>query len=264
MRPEPLPPELDFPRANVLGVGVHAIDLAQAVSCILASVQIGRKGYVCVTGAHGIIEAHRDESFRRILNGSLLTTPDGMPTVWMGRSQGFDGMQRVYGPDLMLALCGATAGTPITHFLYGGADGSADLLARSLSTRFPGLKMVGTYTPPFRALEDEESAELERIVRAANPDIFWVGIGAPKQERFMAAYLSRLDTRVMIGVGAAFDMHLGRKRQAPAWVQRNGLEWLFRLLQEPRRLGPRYLSVIPTFIWRAFLQSSGLRRYELT
>ncbi|HEX6939096.1 MAG TPA: WecB/TagA/CpsF family glycosyltransferase [Longimicrobiales bacterium] len=245
-------------RANVLGVGVDAIDLPAAVERLLGAVDAGERGYVCVTGVHGVMEAQRDPEMMRILNGSLLTTPDGMPMVWVGRAQGHRRMARVYGPDLMLALCGRTAATGHTHFLYGGAPGVAEELERRLVARFPGLRIVGTYTPPFRPLSAAEEAELAARVAAVRPDFFWVGLSTPKQERFMARYQGRLETRIMLGVGAAFDMHSGRVKQAPRWMQRSGLEWFYRLCQEPRRLYRRYLTNNPKFVYLIALQAAGL------
>jgi N-acetylglucosaminyldiphosphoundecaprenol N-acetyl-beta-D-mannosaminyltransferase len=186
-----------------------------------------------------------------------------MPMSWVGRLQGVQDMDRVYGPDLMLSVCAATQDGSIRHFFYGGAPGVADELRTALSTRFPGILVCGTYTPPFRPLNFDEETELVGRLREAQPHICWVGLSTPKQERFMAAYLERLPTTVMVGVGAAFDIHSGRIRQAPLWMQRNGLEWLFRLTQEPRRLWKRYLLNNPLFVLRILAQFSGLRQYPL-
>lgn len=247
----------------MLGVGVSALNLDTATNAIASAVETRTKGYVCVTGVHGVTEAQDDPRFRRILNRSFLTTPDGMPTVWMGRLQGFSDMRRVYGPDLMLRVCerGLTRG--YSHFFYGGANGVARQLQSSLSGRFPGLRVVGTFEPPFRPLTQLEEEQLVRAVSAVQPDLFWVGLSTPKQERFMADYCQRLPATVFIGVGAAFDFHAGRIRQAPVWMQRSGLEWLYRLACEPRRLWKRYLRNNPLFLLRAAAQISGLKRYSL-
>jgi N-acetylglucosaminyldiphosphoundecaprenol N-acetyl-beta-D-mannosaminyltransferase len=205
--------------------------------------------------------AAEDPEFRAHLNGSLLTTPDGMPLVWLGRLMGHRTVERVYGPDLMLSLCAATAGPGHAHFLYGGASGVAGALAARLQERFPGLRIAGTATPPFRPLTPAEEASLVAQVAAARPDIFWVGLGLPERERFMARMLSRFEPMVMLGVGAAFDLLSGRVRQAPRWVQRSGFEWLFRLCLEPRRLAPRYFRHLPLFVLRVSAQLSGLRKY---
>jgi N-acetylglucosaminyldiphosphoundecaprenol N-acetyl-beta-D-mannosaminyltransferase len=250
-------------RVNVLGVGVDAIDMSTAVSRIFDALATERGGYVCVTGVHGVMEAQRDHEFRQILNRSLVTTPDGMPTVWLGRLNGFRAMRRVYGPDLMLEVCRRSVQTGATHFLYGGNEGVAEELARRLCDRFPGIRIVGTYSPPFRALSGDEEQKLRSQLDALKPDLLWVGLSTPKQERFMAKYQGTLAAKIMIGVGAAFDMHSGRTRQAPRWMQRSGLEWFFRLLQEPRRLFKRYAVNNPAFLWYVLQQKVGLRQYSL-
>jgi N-acetylglucosaminyldiphosphoundecaprenol N-acetyl-beta-D-mannosaminyltransferase len=250
-------------RANILGVGVSPINLSQATALILAAVRQNRKGYVAVTGVHGVSEAQSDPEFRQILNAAFLNTPDGMPMTWVGRLQGFQKMDRVYGPDLMLSLCAATQDGSVRHFFYGGAPGVADKLRAVLSARFPGISICGTYTPPFRPLNVEEEADLLRRLQEAKPHICWIGLSTPKQERFMATYLGKLPTTVMIGVGAAFDIHSGRVRQAPLWMQRCGLEWFFRLTQEPKRLWRRYLVNNPLFVVRILAQFSGLKQYPL-
>lgn len=251
------------PRANVLGVGISALNLDLAVDVVCEALERKAKGFVCVTGVHGVSEARQNPEFRSILNRAFLNTPDGMPMVWMGRLQGFRQMGRVYGPDLMLRLCEQSPPRGITHFLYGGAPGVAEELRRRLEQRVPGLKIVGTHTPPFRPLTSAEEDELVSRVRELKPDVFWVGLSTPKQEQFMAQFWQRLDATLFFGVGAAFDFHAGRVRQAPRWMQRSGLEWLFRLGCEPRRLWKRYLKNNPLFVLRAFSQLTGLRRYPL-
>jgi len=250
-------------RANILGVGLSPIDLSQATGLILDAVRQNRKGYVAVTGVHGVSEAQSDPEFRQILNAAFLNTPDGMPMTWVGRLQGFQDMDRVYGPDLMLSLCAATQDGSVRHFFYGGAPGVADELRTVLSARFPGISICGTYAPPFRPLNVEEEAELLIRLQEAQPHICWIGLSTPKQERFMAAYLDKLPTTIMIGVGAAFDIHSGRVRQAPIWMRRSGLEWFFRLTQEPKRLWKRYLVNNPMFVVRILGQLSGLKQYSL-
>ncbi len=251
------------PRVNVLGVGVHALNLTSAVEILRRAVADRAKGYVCVTGVHGVTEAQSDPEFRSILNHALLNTPDGMPMVWAGHSAGFHDMQRVYGPDLLIEICRASETTGWRHFFYGGAPGTAEALAAALQKQFPRLEIAGTHTPPFRPLTAEELEQLQAQVAAARPDFFWVGLSTPKQERFMAAHLALLDVPVMLGIGAAFDLVSGKVKQAPRWIQRSGFEWLYRLIQEPRRLAGRYLKNNPLFLYRLFLQTTGLRRYPL-
>jgi N-acetylglucosaminyldiphosphoundecaprenol N-acetyl-beta-D-mannosaminyltransferase len=250
-------------RVNVLGVGISVLNLPSALEAIAAAVRERRKGYVCVTGVHGVMEAQDDPDFKRILNDAFLCTPDGMPMVWAGKLNGHREMQRVYGPDLMLDLCAWSETSGAKHFFYGGADGVAELLVRKLKEKFPKLQVVGTFTPPFRKLNAAEEENLAKQISAAQPDILWVGLSTPKQEKFMAEYLPKLDATVMIGVGAAFDFHSGRVKQAPRWMQRSGLEWFYRLCSEPRRLGKRYLRNNPLFALKFFGQLSGLKKYPL-
>ncbi len=250
-------------RVNVLGVGVSALNLTTALAAIAQAVAERRKGYVCVTGVHGVSEAQDDPEFRQILNRAFLNTPDGMPMVWLGRLAGRREMGRVYGPDLMTLVMRESVARGWRHFFYGGANGTAERLRTVLTAKFPGLQVTGIYEPPFRPLDDAEQAALAAQVAVAKPDCFWVGLSTPKQERFMAANLNRLDTTLMLSVGAAFDMLAGTKAQAPRWMQRSGLEWFYRLCQEPARLGPRYLKNNPLFALRVAGQLSGVRKYEL-
>jgi N-acetylglucosaminyldiphosphoundecaprenol N-acetyl-beta-D-mannosaminyltransferase len=251
------------PKANLLGVGINAIDLSRACALIEDAIDRGTRGYVCVTGVHGVMEARRDYRFHDILNRALLVVPDGMPTVWVGRFQGHSKMERVFGPDLMLELCRRSIGKPLTHFLYGGRPGVAEQLASNLKRQFPGIQIVGTYTPPFRPLSAQQQSTLYAMTRQLKPDLFWVGLSTPKQERFMAENLSRLQCSVMLGVGAAFDIHSGNRRDAPAWIKRSGFQWAHRLGQEPRRLWKRYLVNNSTFMVNIALQLTGIREYKL-
>jgi len=250
-------------RVNVLGVWVSAINMDRAVAAITEALDRREKGYICVTGVHGVSEAQTDDGFREILNRSFLCTPDGMPLVWVGRWQGHRTMDRVYGPDLMLAVMEISEKKGYRHFFYGGANGTAEALRQRLQQRFPMLHIAGIYEPPFRPLHEQERHELKALIGALKPDMMWVGLSTPKQERFMAEYLDKLDVTLMAGVGAAFDFHAGRVRQAPRWMQRSGLEWLFRMGCEPRRLWKRYLKNNPLFVWRIFCQRTGLKKYPL-
>jgi N-acetylglucosaminyldiphosphoundecaprenol N-acetyl-beta-D-mannosaminyltransferase len=250
-------------RVNVLGVGVSVLNLDRALAVMADAIAKRRKGYITVTGVHGVTEAQDDAEFRRILNGSFLCTPDGMPMVWMGKLAGHKEMDRVYGPDLMELICEKGVGLGWKQFFYGGAPGVAEELKGKLERRFPGMQVVGTFTPPFRALNAEEERALVEQVAQAKPDLFWVGLSTPKQERFMAAFLPKLETTLMVGVGAAFDFHAGRVKQAPRWIQRSGLEWAYRVWQEPRRLWKRYARNNPLFVARVILQKTGLRKYSL-
>jgi len=249
-------------RCNVLGVRVSAINMEEAVRLADLHIQTGRSGYVCVTGVHGVMEAQSDRDFGLILNRSTITTPDGMPMVWVGHAQGHSGMSRVYGPEFMLQVCELSVKRGYRHFLYGGKPGVAESLAKNLSNRFPGLQIAGTYTPPFRALNDCEEKDLLCQLKDCKPDFFWVGLSTPKQERFMAQYVDKLSVPLMVGVGAAFDILSGGIADAPQWMKQSGLQWLHRLLQEPRRLGKRYLINNPKFIWKVALQLSHIRNFN--
>jgi N-acetylglucosaminyldiphosphoundecaprenol N-acetyl-beta-D-mannosaminyltransferase len=182
--------------------------------------------------------------------------------TWIGRYRGHRNMRRVYGPDLMLKMLERSARQGYSNYFYGGADGVADDLARAMTARFPGLQVVGTHCPPFRSLTEDEKHALISEIDRLRPDLMWVGLSTPKQEMFMSEFHSVLRAKVMLGVGAAFDFHTGRVRQAPRWVMKAGLEWFFRLCMEPRRLGPRYLRNNPAFVWNLFLQETGIRRFS--
>ncbi|MCF7848800.1 MAG: WecB/TagA/CpsF family glycosyltransferase [Kiritimatiellales bacterium] len=266
--------DLDIPCTNVLGVEICAFDLERAAQTLFNCVQAGKTGYVCVTSVHGVIESQRDTELKAIHNNSLMTVPDGMPTVWMGREYGFIHMGRVYGPELMLKICEGRTHPPLTdepdftgnsfsHFLYGSTCETLDKLKMNLEHRFPGIKIVGTYAPPFRPLTDAEEDELQQMVTACKPDFFWVGLSTPKQERFMAGHIHKLDAKIMLGVGAAFDIHAGLKKDAPGWIKNSGLQWLHRLCQEPKRLWRRYLDIVPCFLFYSALQLLGIRKYEV-
>jgi N-acetylglucosaminyldiphosphoundecaprenol N-acetyl-beta-D-mannosaminyltransferase len=254
---------LDANTVNVLGVAVSPINMGIALEQITRALANRQKGYVCVTGVHGVSEAQTDPEFRQILNRAFLCTPDGMPLVWVGRWQGQKQMDRVYGPDLMLAVLALSEKTGWRHFFYGGAEGTAQVLRNKLLERFPKLQIVGANEPPFRPLNLDEQRKLRAELDAARPDIMWVGLSTPKQERFMAQYLDQLDVTLMFGVGAAFDFLAGKIRQAPRWMQRSGLEWCFRLGCEPRRLWKRYFKNNPLFMARIFCQFTGLRKFPL-
>jgi N-acetylglucosaminyldiphosphoundecaprenol N-acetyl-beta-D-mannosaminyltransferase len=248
-------------KVNVLGVGISILNLSTALAAIADAVKTRRKGYICVTGVHGVMEAQADPDFKNILNRAFLCTPDGMPMVWAGKMNGHQEMDRVYGPDLMLEVCAWSEKSGCRHFFYGGTAGVAELLAEKLKVKFPQLIVAGTYAPPFRPLNPEEQAQLQERVAVLQPDIFWVGLSTPKQEKFMAEYLPKLDATLMLGVGAAFDFHSGRVRQAPRWMQRSGLEWFYRLCCEPRRLARRYFRNNPLFVMQFFSQMLGLKKY---
>lgn len=250
--------------ADVLGVQVSAIDMARALEIAVQWIDGGRCGYVCVTGVHGVMEANRDPEFNDVLNKAVMNVPDGMPMSWVGWLQGFAQMDRVFGPDLMSGLCELSPARAYRHFLYGGQPGVAEQLKTTLEERFAGLKIVGTFTPPFHPLDAQEESDLIARVHACRPHVLWVGLSTPKQEHFMARYVDRLQVPLLVGVGAAFDYHTGRIRDCSPWIKRSGLQWLHRLLQDPRRLTLRYLRNNPEFLLRIAIAFLRRRRLPLS
>ena len=247
-------------RVNILGVGVSAINMEQALATIDGWVTSRAREYVCVCPVHSIMECRRSEEVRRTFNRAGMVTPDGMPLVWVARAMGHHDVGRVYGPDLMLAVLRRERHR---HFFYGGGPGVAERLAGAVMTRYPKLEVAGFIEPPFAPLDELCTPAVAQAINAGSADIVWVGMSSPKQDLWMTRMRPLLDAPVLIAVGAAFDFHTGRVRQAPAWIQRSGLEWLFRLGTEPRRLWRRYLVDNPWFVWELFLQSTRLKRFDL-
>ncbi len=240
-------------RFPVISVGISALTFTQAVALIHGWIARRERQYVNVCTTHTVLECHDAPKMAAIVNAAGMATPDGMPLVWLGRLAGHQ-IERVYGPDLMLAVCERGQRHGYRHFFYGGAPGVAEDLAARLKARFPALQVAGIYTPPFRPLTAEEEQSIVTAINASNADIVWVGLGTPKQDYWVAQFRPWLEASVLIAVGAAFDFHTGRVRQAPRWMQRTGTEWLFRLSQDPRRLWKRYILGNPRFIWLVLLQ----------
>jgi N-acetylglucosaminyldiphosphoundecaprenol N-acetyl-beta-D-mannosaminyltransferase len=254
-------PKARVSRFRVLGVSVDTLQIPDVIE--LMERWIAARSachFVAFTGMHGITEARCDPSFKQILNSADLVVADGMPLVWLGRWHGYAMRRRVYGPELMETFCSKT-GPLYRHYLYGGGPGVADRLAEVLKQRY-GVLTVGTYCPPFRPLTEDERVEVDRRIHAVAPDIVWVGLSTPKQERWMHAHRPRLDVPVAAGVGAAFDFIAGTARRAPVWMQENGLEWFFRLTHEPQRLWRRYLVQGPKFVWNVSLELLRLRKFD--
>lgn len=250
---------------QVLGVAVSKTQIPDAIATVQRWIDERREPreahYVAVTGMHGVMEAQKDPEFRAILNEADLVVPDGMPLVWLGRLKGFPLRRRVYGPELMLTFLQQT-GRRYRHYFYGGAPDVPERLAERLSRQIQGLNVVGTYSPPFRPLTEAEEQDIAERINRASPDVVWVGLSTPKQERWMHRFRDLVNAPVLIGVGAAFDIHAGRTAQAPRWMQEYGLEWLYRLLNEPRRLWRRYLVLGPQFVFLVALEIAGLRRVD--
>ena len=250
-------------RINILGVGVSAVNMQMTLEIIRHWIEQRESRYICLTSVHGVMESHDHSKVKKVHNSSGLTTPDGMPLVWLSWLKGYPKVQRVYGPDLMLALCQYSIAQGYSHYFYGGTQSALEKLVANLQEQFPGICISGYYSPPFRTLTAEEDAEIVDMINASHADIVWIALGAPKQEIWMSEHIERLASPVLIGVGAAFDFLSGEKKQAPLWMQRSGLEWFFRLLNEPSRLWKRYLYNNPRFVWYVTMQALGLRKYDL-
>lgn len=254
-----LPP----PTVDVLGVPLALTDYERTMEWIDATISQGRRGYVCVAAVHTVMVCQEDVELKAAVRGASLTVPDGQPLVWAMNALGHDLSSRVYGPELMARYCERAATNGTRMFLYGGRNqGALVQLALNLRRRYSGLKIVGGYSPPYRELSHDEQAAVATEIDRSKADVVWVGIGVPKQEKWMAAMRNTLEAPVLIGVGAAFDFHAGLIPQAPNWMQSLGLEWMYRLVQEPRRLWKRYARYNPRFVTGFLLQYArhrGLR-----
>jgi N-acetylglucosaminyldiphosphoundecaprenol N-acetyl-beta-D-mannosaminyltransferase len=237
------------PTRAVLEVELAHTDYDQTMDVMDGLVARRERGYVCAVAVHAVMVARQDPELAAALAGSTLTVPDGMPLVWAMNLLGHDLNERVYGPELMKRYNARCVEKGHRVWLYGGRDqGSLAQLALNMRREHQGIEIVGGYSPPFRDLTEAEEEELVATINRDRPDVLWVGIGVPKQEKWMLRMRERLDVPVMAAVGAAFDFHAGRISQAPAWMQQRGLEWSYRVAQEPRRLLPRYLYYNPAFL----------------
>jgi N-acetylglucosaminyldiphosphoundecaprenol N-acetyl-beta-D-mannosaminyltransferase len=248
-------------KRDLLGVPIALVDYDGAMRAMDDMIERRHRGYVCAVAVHALMASRHDEELRRALAQASLTVPDGKPLVWALDLLGDRLPDRVYGPELMARYCERAARAGRRVWLYGGHDeGALAILTRALDERFPGLRVAGSYAPPHRPLTPAEEDEVADRINSARPDVVWVGIGAPRQEKWMATMRPRLEAPVLAGVGAAFDFLAGLKRQAPVWMQRRGLEWAFRLAQEPARLGPRYARYNPAFLLAVARQYASERR----
>ena len=246
---------------KVLGIPLSLVDYEATLDWIDATVAARGRGYVCVSAVHTVMAAAEDEKLRAAVLGADLVVPDGQPLVWALNALGHDLRDRVYGPTLMWKACERAAQSGTRFFLYGGRSPEAlAALERRLADAHPGLQLAGSHCPPFRPLSPREEAGVAAAIDASGADVVWVGLGVPKQEKWMAAMRPRLRAPVLVGVGAAFDFHAGLVAQAPPWMQARGLEWAFRLAQEPRRLWPRYVRYNPRFVLGLARQYARHRR----
>lgn len=249
-------------KIDILGVGISKIDMKSALSQLERLILEKKKGYVCVCPNHTIMESQKNLKLRNIVNSADMATPDGMSVVLASRMLGHREVKQVTGTDLMLAFSKLSSEKGYKHFYYGGTYGVPEKLAENMVNRFPKLKIVGTYSPPFRKLTEEEDKAIVEMINNVKPDVVWVGLGMPKQELWIGEHFGMIDAPVMIGVGAAFDFISGKKKRAPKWMQKVGLEWLYRLLQEPKRLWRRNLYH-PVFFFKLLLQVLGLKKFSI-
>lgn len=233
----------------ILGVKISAIDMSDACLAVEEAVLKRQKKYICVCPVSTIMECRKDALVLTSVNSANLATPDGMAVVWIGRLLGHKNIRRVYGPDLMQNICDISVKKGYQNYFFGSTQNTLDKLQEKLSKQYPGLNINGSFSPPFRQLTAEEDEKIVEEINLKDPDIIWVGLGSPKQDLWMYEHRDRINAPVMIGVGAAFDFIAGTKRQAPVWMRNSGLEWLFRLITEPKRLWRRYLIDYPLFVY---------------
>jgi N-acetylglucosaminyldiphosphoundecaprenol N-acetyl-beta-D-mannosaminyltransferase len=253
---------------KVAGIQLYDGAIEQLVDEILQQCTTEQQNNYCIsaTGAHGIVEANKNDAFKNTLDAFYVNMPDGMPTVWVGRLKGATKMRRCYGPDFFKALLVASADLQITHFFCGGKEGVAEKLQLNCEARFGNSHVVGTFSPPFSVMTNEELALLGDTINQAGVDIVWIGLSTPKQEVFALRLAQFTRVKFIITVGAAFDFHTDRVKQAPQWVQMVGLEWFFRLLMEPKRLFSRYFEIVPYFIWlniKEFMEFRTVKKMDI-
>jgi len=234
---------------GVLGSAIDALSWEDALARITDWATECQSRYVCACNAHSVVTASLDPAFREFINGADMAVPDGMPIAWSLTKLGFPRQPRISGPDLMWRLCENAAARGLSVFLYGSSPRTLTKLKANLSSRIPALQIVGTNSPPYRSLSEAEDEAIVELINGSGAAIVLIGLGCPKQERWMALHRGRINA-VMVGVGAAFDYHAGTLQRAPPWMQRQGLEWLYRLMKEPRRLWRRYLKTNTIFLLR--------------
>lgn len=237
---------------KVLGVSLYSKDIPSSVNDVISVIEANtakENKLISATGAHGIVTSKKDKAFKNILDNFYYNLPDGMPCVWVGRMKGAKEMKRCYGPDFFAALMQATSDKNIKHFFCGGKEGVADALKKACGEKFSNHNIVGTYSPPFREMTDEEMTALGNTIKASGANVVWIGLSTPKQEKFGTRLAKFTNVDFIITVGAAFDFHTGNVKQAPKWIQKSGLEWFFRMTMEPKRLFKRYVEIVPLFVF---------------
>lgn len=242
-----------IPTVNILGVDIAAIDMNWLIEFTEKNVKVLSGDYICVSNVHTTVMSYEDDNFLTVQNGGILAIPDGGPLSSVGRRRGAKNMTRTTGPSYMGEVLKISAKHGWKHYFYGSTQETLDKMKSELEKAYPGLQIVGMYSPPFRPMTDDEDKEIVDAINIASPDFFWVGLGAPKQEKWMAAHQGKVKG-LMVGVGAAFDYYAGNIKRAPRWMQKMNLEWMYRLMQDPRRLWKRYVSTNSKFIWNAVVR----------
>jgi N-acetylglucosaminyldiphosphoundecaprenol N-acetyl-beta-D-mannosaminyltransferase len=248
---------LAYSEVQVAGIPIHATTLASVVEVISALVERKQGGYICLMDAHSFLMGVNEAEHRRALKGASIVLSDGAPVTWLARLQGAVGAERVTGTDLLAAVAQCSQHASLRHVFYGGSENTLIKLRGTFSSKYPHFNIVGHISPPFRVLTALEKQEHIRELKACKADIIWLGLGCPKQEKWMQEFEESLKPAILIGIGAAFDFISGTKRRAPLWQQRLGLEWLYRLLSEPWRLGIRYGKVVPMMLYLCIAEWSS-------
>ena len=242
-----------IPTCNIMGVNIAAINMDWLVDYLEKNISEIKGDYICVSNVHTTVTSYENAAYCAIQNGGLMAIPDGGPLSTVGQKRGHKNMERTTGPSLMGEIFEISANKKYRHFFYGSTEETLQLLYQKLTRRYPGIQIVGMYSPPFRTITKEENDLIIKKINETKPDFVWVGLGAPKQERWMAAHQGKING-LMIGVGAGFDYYADNIKRAPMWMQRHNLEWVYRLVQDPKRLFKRYWSTNTKFIWHAMIK----------
>lgn len=238
----------DLTYCEILKTNINVTNMAETLQYLTGNLESLRGKYICVSNVHTTVMSYEDEAYRNIQNSAAMVLPDGKPLSVISRMRGFKEAQKVSGPDLMPEMFRLSEEKGYSHYFYGSTEENLDKLKDALLVRYPRLKIVGMYSPPFRPLTEEEDENIIRQINSVSPDFIWIGLGAPKQEQWMHDHRDKL-CGIMLGVGAGFDFHAGTVKRAPVWMQKSGLEWLYRLTQDPKRLFKRYTVTNTKFLW---------------
>ena len=243
----------EIPFCNIFGVNIAAVNMGKLCDFVCKNIKNLSGDYICVSNVHTVVTASEDENYMRVQNGGILAVPDGGPLASVGRKRGFSDMQRTTGQDFMEEILKISAEKGFSHYFYGSTEETLKKMRDNLEKNYQGIEIKGMYSPPFRTLTEEESDNITQMINEANADFVWVGLGAPKQEIWMAEHQGKING-LMVGIGAAFDYQAGNIDRAPKWMQKCNLEWAYRLMQDPKRLFKRYFHTNPKFIWNVIIR----------